>query len=187
MGEFRALPAEGFVKEHVQRRTGQPFLTSDHVRDPHQMVVDDVGEVVGGHAVALEQHLVVDVGAVHVHPAADPVLEAHFVLAGHLQSHHMRLSIGQPRLHLIRAQGERIPHVLARHGVVGGRRYPGRLQALPHGFQLVRRVERMVGLVLGDEFIGVALVHGLALALPVGPVGAAHPGALIGGKAAPVQ
>jgi hypothetical protein len=40
-----------------QRR--EPFLGANDVRDPHQMVVDDVGQVIGRESVALQEDLVV--------------------------------------------------------------------------------------------------------------------------------
>ena len=44
----RDLPAEGFVEQIVFGRGGEIFAAAHDVRDAHQMVVDDVGEVVGG-------------------------------------------------------------------------------------------------------------------------------------------
>ena len=61
MPEARQLPAEGLVEQHVLGRGGDPLLGADDVGDLHEVVVDDVGEVVGREAVGLEQHLVVDV------------------------------------------------------------------------------------------------------------------------------
>ncbi len=71
------------------------------MRDLHQVVIYDVGQVVGGHAVALEQHLIVQLGGVHIHPAADFVVEAHVLLAGHLEADDVGFSGFQAALHLI--------------------------------------------------------------------------------------
>ena len=54
------LPAEGLVQQVVFGGGGQVLAAPDHVGDVHQVVVDDVGEVVGGVAVGLQQHLVLD-------------------------------------------------------------------------------------------------------------------------------
>ena len=59
--EFGLLPAEGLVEQDVLGGGGDPFLGADDVGDLHQVVVDDVGEVVGGEAVGLHEDLVVDV------------------------------------------------------------------------------------------------------------------------------
>ena len=54
------LPAEGFIQQVVLGGGGQVLAAPHHVGDVHQVVVDDVGEVVGGVAVRLEEHLVLD-------------------------------------------------------------------------------------------------------------------------------
>ena len=68
-------PAEGLVEQDVLGGGGDPFLGADHVGDVHEVVVDDVGEVVGGEAVGLEEDLVVDVGVVEGDVAAEFVAE----------------------------------------------------------------------------------------------------------------
>ncbi len=62
--EAGALPAEGLVEEDVLGGGGDPLFGADDVGDAHEVVVDDVGEVVGGEAVGLHEDLVVDVGVV---------------------------------------------------------------------------------------------------------------------------
>ena len=52
--------------------------------DAHQMIVDDVGQMVGRHTVSFEKDLVVHVVCVHAHPTADSVLETNLVVAGSL-------------------------------------------------------------------------------------------------------
>ena len=39
---------------------GEIFAAPHHMGDVHQMVVDDVGKVIGGIAVGLEKHLILD-------------------------------------------------------------------------------------------------------------------------------
>ena len=53
MDERRDIPAEGLVEQDVFRRGSDELRTAHDVRDVHEMVVDDVGEVVRRHAVAL--------------------------------------------------------------------------------------------------------------------------------------
>ena len=56
------LPAEGLVEQDVFGGGGDPLFGADDVGDLHEVVVDDIGEVVGGEAVGLHEDLVVDVG-----------------------------------------------------------------------------------------------------------------------------
>ncbi len=51
MPEAREIPAEGVVEEHMFRRRRNPLFGADHVGDLHEVVVDYVGEMVGGVAV----------------------------------------------------------------------------------------------------------------------------------------
>ena len=67
------LPAEGVVEEDVLGGGGDPLLGADDVGDLHEVVVDYVGEVVGGVAVGLEEDLVVDVVVVEGDVAAELV------------------------------------------------------------------------------------------------------------------
>ena len=92
MGKFGLLPGKKAVKQHVQGGRGQPFFTADHVGNVHGVVVDDVGEVVGGHAVALEEDFVVQIQGVDAHPAADAVFKFYFFVAGHFDPNDIRLT-----------------------------------------------------------------------------------------------
>jgi hypothetical protein len=49
--ELRALPAEPVEQQQVLGRGGDPLLAAHDVRDAHQVVVDDDGQVVGREAV----------------------------------------------------------------------------------------------------------------------------------------
>ncbi len=69
------LPAEGFVEQDVLGGGGDPLFGADDVGDVHEVVVDDVGEVVGGEAVGLHEDLVVDVGVLEGDVAAELVAE----------------------------------------------------------------------------------------------------------------
>ena len=73
--EARDLPAEGFVEQDVLGGGGDPLFGADDVGDAHEVVVDDVGEVVGGEAVGLHEDLVVDVGVLEGDVAAELVAE----------------------------------------------------------------------------------------------------------------
>jgi len=73
--EARDLPAEGFVEQDVFGRGTDPLLGADDVGDVHEVVVDDVSEVVGGEAVGLHEDLIVDVIVIEGDVAAEFVFE----------------------------------------------------------------------------------------------------------------
>ena len=58
--ELRGIPAQRRVSDEVLGSGGKPFNRPDHLGDPHQVVIDDLSQVVCGEAVGLEKHLVVD-------------------------------------------------------------------------------------------------------------------------------
>jgi hypothetical protein len=66
VGERRTLPAEPVEQQQVLGRRGDPLLAAHDVGDPHEVVVDDHGQVVGREPVGLEQHLVVRVRRRHL-------------------------------------------------------------------------------------------------------------------------
>jgi len=81
--------------EHLQvdGHRGDPLVGTDDLVDPHEGVVHDVCKMVGGDAVALEQHHVHKVGF-HLDVAADAVLVLDTVtgLAGGAHAHDIRLA-----------------------------------------------------------------------------------------------
>ncbi len=75
MPEARELPAEGIVEQDVFRGGGDPLFGADDVGDLHEVIVDDVGEVIGGEAVGLHEDLIVDVGVLEGDVSAEFVAE----------------------------------------------------------------------------------------------------------------
>ena len=59
MRKRRFLPAERAIHENVFWRGGKPFFATDHMRDFHVMIVDDVGEVVCGKTVGFQKRLII--------------------------------------------------------------------------------------------------------------------------------
>lgn len=56
----RHLPAEALVEEVVLRGGGEIFAAAHDMGDAHEVVVDDVGKVVGRQTVALQEYLIVE-------------------------------------------------------------------------------------------------------------------------------
>ena len=113
--------------------------------DLHEVIVDDHREVVRGKPVGLEQHLVVDVGVVEAHPAADDVVPLGHAL-GHAEPHH---PAGMPA------------GALLRHLVLPGETAPvvsGGLRPLPlrvaHGGEARRGACAPVRVAVRDQLVG---------------------------------
>ncbi len=179
VAQLRLLPAEILVELDQLGRRRQPLFAAQDVGDAHQVVVDHVGEEVGGQAVGLHQHLHVhaiprnlDIAAEHVRHHAD-------ALGRHLHAGDVGLAGGEAALHLILRQVHAVAVVargfLARH-LLGA----NRIEALG-------RAEAGEGMALLDQFVRILLVDMPALALPVRAMRAADVRALVPFDAEPAQ
>ena len=179
MHEDRRLVAERLEDPHVARRRGDPLVASGDVRDRHRVVVDGVGEVVGGEAVRLEQHEVVEQAVLVADLAADQVAERGDALARHAEADHVRLAAGGA----LRAPGG----VEVAAGALVALRPAGGALALAHRAQVVRGAEAAVGVAVAQQRLAGGVVAIEALRLHVGAVVASGPGALVPLEAEPAQ
>ena len=175
----RLLPAKGLVEQVVLGRGGEVLVAAQHVGDAHGVVVDDVGEVIGGHAVGLDEDVVVQLGAVHGDVAVEHVVKGGLARLGHV----LPDDVGDARVELgLDLLGGKVQAVL----VV----LPGLALGLGRGAalgQLLLGAEAVVGLALCDQLLGVGQVHVLALGLDVRAVVAADVRSLVPEEAAVAQ
>ena len=68
------------------------YLSSDDVTDLHEVVIDDICEVIGRVAIVLEDHLVIDILVVKHHLAVHDILERCLALR-YLHTNDKRLSV----------------------------------------------------------------------------------------------
>ena len=188
MGELRHGfgPAEGLVKHHMEWGRGQPFLATDDVGDLHQVVVNDIGQVVGGHAVALEEHFVVEQTAVHGDIATNKVVDSDVNVVRELEAHHVGLATVNAVLHFVGTEAEAVLHLLTGGAVV----LEGLLLCLVFftlGVKYFGLVEGVVGPAVGQQLLGILSVEGLAVTLSVGTVGAADMDTLVKLYAQPIE
>ena len=186
VGELRSLPAKSLVEHDMERHRGQPFLATDDMADFHQMVIDDVGQVVGRHTVALEQDLVVQGVGLHFHLAANQVVHDDFAVFRNHETHRVRRAVGHQFFDFFFTHCQAVAQVFARLAIVD--------ESLLVGFGLLAvlveflgGVEGDVGAAFGQEFVAVLLVKVFAVALLVGAVFAAHIVAFVELDAAPIQ
>ena len=65
MHEFRGFPAEGIIESLVLRTGGKILISPNHMGNPHQMVVHDIGKIIGREAVGLNEHHVIQFAIFH--------------------------------------------------------------------------------------------------------------------------
>ena len=139
--------------------------------DLHQVIVDHVGEVIGGHAVAFDEDLVVKHLVLDGDAAEDEVVEGADSLLVDLLANDVGLAVGEVLFH------HRFGEVAAAAVVAGG----GALLVAVVLFGLV--AEAVVGRAAPDQLLGVGEVDRFAFALDVGTEIAADVRAFIVRKA----
>ena len=95
------FPAKGLVQEVVLRGGGKILVAPDDVGDAHGVVIHHIGEVVGGHPIRLNEHLVVQVGAVHSDIPKNLVVEGDGAFGGDLLADDIGNPSGQLLLDLL--------------------------------------------------------------------------------------
>ena len=98
------FPAEGTVEQVVFGSGGEVLAAPDHMGDAHEMVVDDIGKVVGGEAVTLEKHLIIQSAVFHGDVAENGVVEGGGALCGDLLPNNIGQALGQLLGYLLRRQ-----------------------------------------------------------------------------------
>ena len=180
-------PAEGAVEQVVQGQRRQPLLATDDVADLHQVVVDDVRQVVRRQLVcALVEDLVVERRRVDLDVAADHVVHLDVLVLGHLEAYDPHLAVGNASVDLLVRHVQRVLQAAAHCAVVGEGLSVG-LGLLAQCVQLLGRVEGVVGPSVADQLLRVGQVDGFALALAVGGVRASDADSFVDLYAAPFQ
>ena len=128
--------------------------------DAHQVVVHDVGEVVGGHSVGLDEDLVVHLAVVYLDVAVHHIVKAGQARAGDLLSDDIGGACFQMLPDLFRGQ-------VAAAAVVVGHLAVGALLGVQR-FQALLGAEAVICLALGDQLFGILFEHPHSLALDIG-------------------
>ena len=164
------LPAERLVQQIVLGGAGQILVAPYHMGDAHGMIVHHVGKIVGGHAVGLDEDLVVQGGVLHGNIPVDLIVEGGGALLGHLLPDHIGHARIQLLLHLLRGQ---VPAVAVIHGT-----HAIRLMQACKPFLVA---EAVVGVPLLHQLQRIVLEHAHPLRLHIGPHRAADVRALVPG------
>ena len=165
MNVQRRRPAEGLVEQVVLGCGGEVLVAAHDVGDAHQVIVDDVGEVVGRQAVCLDEHVVIQRVAVHLDVAVDDVVKARLALGGDVLADDVGLAGSDARLDLFLAQVQAVLVIL--EGLALGLRLGALL------IQALLGAEAIVRAALFDQLLRVGQVQVLALGLNVRAAGAA--------------
>ena len=108
----RFFPAESVIQKVILRRRGQILAAADDVGDAHEVVVHDIGKVVGGHTVGLDQNLVVQLLDIDLDVAIDNIVKARHAALGNFLADDIRLPGGQLGGDLLGAQAAAMPVIV---------------------------------------------------------------------------
>ena len=176
-------PTEGAIEQNVEGCGGQPLFTADHVGDFHEMVVDNVGQMVGGQLIgALVEHFVVENRGIDDHIAANEVVDVHIFAGFDLETHHILIAACNACFHFFGGERERVLHLSARGGII--------LEigdAFSSGIQGFGRVEGDVGFAFCEELIDIVLINVATFALAIRTFVAAEANALVKLNAEPLK
>ena len=90
----RILPSESFIKKNMQGCTGQPFFTANNVSDFHQMVVYNVGKVIGGQSVsAFVKHFIIKNIALDNDFTTNHIINMHLFTGYYFKTHHILCAV----------------------------------------------------------------------------------------------
>ena len=179
----RVAPAESFIEEHMQRSRREPFLAADHMTHLHQMVVDNIGEMVGGKVVGtFIKHLVVENVGVDGDFAADKVVDMNFAARLNEEADHILRAVVNEAFHLLGGKRERVAHLSAGRGVILEVRNGGAC-----GLEFLGSVESYVGTAVVEKHLDMLAIDVAALALLIGAVGATFAHTLVDADAEPCE
>jgi hypothetical protein len=89
MGKGRRLPTESLVEEDLTGGIGKMIISSNHMGDVHQIVIDDASEIVSCHSVRPDNDKIADSFRIEGH---SPM---HKVIKGDGASFHMKSKDGR--------------------------------------------------------------------------------------------
>ena len=69
------FPAEGFIEQVIFGGGGEIFVATDYVRDCHEVIIDDIGEIIGGEAIGFEEDLIIERDIFDGYTAKDSIVE----------------------------------------------------------------------------------------------------------------
>lgn len=145
----------------------QPLFAPDHMRYLHQVIVDDIGQMIRRKRVGrLVEHFVVQRRRVDRHVAPDQVVHMHLLVFGHHEAYDPRFAGFHSPAHFLGRQRERRGQP-APYLVVIGERLSPRFGLGPDRGELLLRVERIVGVTRFDELLCVFQIDFATLALPI--------------------
>ena len=133
------------------------------MRDFHQMVVNDVSQVISRQLVGtLIKHLVITDITLYTHLATNQVVNKNLLTSLNLEANHILLTLGNQFVNLFLRHSQRVTHLTTSMAIV--------LEVLNLGtlcLQLLRRIESNISLIGIQQLLNVFLVNITTFALAI--------------------
>ena len=165
------LPSECFIKQIILGCGGKIFTAADNMGDVHQVVIHNIGEVIGREAVCLHQNLVIQLRIIHGDITINHVMEGGCAAFGHFLANNEGFACGKLCLYLLRGQMQAMAVIFCE----GNALCIGFLQA----FQSFLGAEAVIRFALFHQLLCIIHIQTHAFALHIGAVFAADIGAFI--------
>ena len=151
--------------------------------DKHQMIVDNIGEMVRWQIVGtLVQHFVVKNRRIDLHLPANEIVDHHIAARLDLEPHHILVSLIDKTVHFVGRQRQRIAHRKACRGII---LEVGVCRA--GGFKFLGSIESYISLSGVKQKLYVLAVYVAALTLLVRAILSPFPHAFVNAYAKPCQ
>ena len=153
---LRNLPAEGLIETIVLRARAQILVATNDVGDAHQMIVDDIGEIIGRIAVGLDEDHVIELGVIDGDVSVELVVEGRRALGRVVLTDNIWHAGSEVCLDFLLREGETVLIIV--HD----------LFAVDHGLQRLQtllRAEAVVCLALIDELLRILHIDALCTTL----------------------
>ena len=173
----RDLPAQGGIQIVVPGRGGQVFHAAHDVGDAHEVIVDNVGEIIGGHAVLFdEDHVIHGLCIFEGHIAEDYIAVAGFAIGRGVHADRPGDAGCLLRRDLFRREMQAVLVIFP--GTAGGFHSGTAL------LDLLLGAEAVIGMAGLYKLLRIGEISGLALGLDIGTAGTADIGAFVPVQAA---
>ena len=164
------FPPKGLVEQVILGRGGEVFAAPNHMGNAHEMIVNDIGKIIGGQAVPLHQNLVVQGAVFHGDLPKGGVGEGGGPCMGDFLTDDIGLAGGQLGRNLLLGQ--------AAAGVLS----PVKISAVLLRLRFL--AEAVIGVAFLHQQLGEFAIEPPALGLDIRPHRATHIGALVVGQSA---
>ena len=159
----RILPAKSLIKQYMKRCTWQPLFTTNNMGYLHQMIVDDICEVISRQLVCtLIEHLIIEDVSLHANLTTDKIVDKNLLASIDLKADNILLTIGNELFYLFLWKCQRVTHLTAGVTVVLKILYLSTLC-----LQLLRSIESDICLVCIQQLLNIFLIDITTLDLTI--------------------